>query len=207
MGDDFAKAAAKWDANPFRLAMLQDLYAQVRRACPDLTGRTVLEFGCGTGALGLRLGREEGAGLIFVDTSPAMLEVLRGKLQAAPLAGARVLEGELPALPLEDASVDVVLCSLSLHHVPDVEPFIRQFRRLLTPGGLLLVADAMPEDGSFHAPAVVPHNGFNPAELAMRLAVAGFAPEPHIVFHLLQKPDASGAPREYPLFLLAARAA
>jgi ubiquinone/menaquinone biosynthesis C-methylase UbiE len=206
MADDFAERAEKWDANPVRVAMVRALYDEVLRELPDLAGRTVLEFGCGTGTLGLRLGREHSARLIFADTSPAMLAVLRGKLSAAPLAEARVLEGELATLPLDAATVDAVLCSMSLHHVEDVPGVLRQFRRLLKPGGLVLVADAMPEDGSFHAPAAVPHNGFDPADLAGQFAAAGFAPGPHRVFHLLQKPDANGTPREYPLFLLAALA-
>jgi Methylase involved in ubiquinone/menaquinone biosynthesis len=206
MADDFAERAEKWDANPVRVAMVRALYAEVLRELPALAGKRVLEFGCGTGTLGLRLGREHGARLIFVDTSPAMLAVLRGKLAAAPLAEAQVLEGELSALPLNAASVDAVLCSMSLHHVEDVPGMLRQFRRLLRPGGLVLVADALPEDGSFHAPATVPHNGFDPAALAGQFAAAGFAAGPHRVFHLLQKPAADGAPREYPLFLLAAQA-
>lgn len=206
MTDAFAQRAAQWDENPVRAAMVQAFYQEVLGQCPDLAGRTVLEFGCGTGVLGLRLAAEHGARLLFVDTSPAMLGVLRQKLEAAPLPGAQVLEGDIAALPLEAASVDLVATSMALHHVADVAGVLQQFRRILKPGGLVLAADAMPEDGSFHAPASVPHNGLDPVELSRVLADCGLSPRPHRIFHILRKPDATGAPRQYPLFFLRAEA-
>jgi len=206
MTDAFAERAAQWDANPVRAAVGNAIYQEVLRECPDLSGRTVLEFGCGTGVLGLRLALEHLARLIFVDTSPAMLDVLRQKLEADPLPGAQVLEGDIASLPLDAASVDLVACGMSLHHVEDVPGVLRQLRRVLRPGGLLLAADALPEDGSFHAPAAVPHNGFDPLELSRTLADCGFSARPHRVFHILPKPDATGALRQYPLFFLRAEA-
>ncbi|MDR3641853.1 MAG: class I SAM-dependent methyltransferase [Humidesulfovibrio sp.] len=206
MTDAFAERAAGWDANPVRAAVGYAFYEEVLRAHPDFAGRMALEFGCGTGTLGLRLGLAHQARVIFVDTSPAMLDVLRGKIAAQGPADAQVLLGELADLPLPETSVDAILSGMALHHVVDVPGALRQFRRLLKPGGLALVGDLMPEDGSFHGPEPAPHNGFDPLELAGAFTASGFAPRTHHVFHILKKPDAAGTLREYRLFFLAAQA-
>lgn len=226
MSDAFAARAAQWDANPVRAAIGQAFYAQVMEAAAGhfgdaarpLAGKTVLEFGCGTGVLGLRLAEEHAARLIFVDTSPAMLDVLRGKLaqaasgpKAAALEpGARIFEGELTGAPIAEGSLDMAVSLMTLHHVPDVAGALSRLRALLKPGGLLLVGDLLPEDGGFHAgnnhDESACHNGFDPEALRALCLAAGLAVQRLLPFHLVRKPDATGALREYPLFFLAAKA-
>jgi len=211
MSDAFAARAAQWDANPVRAAMSQAFYAQVVEAVGEhlggsLKGRTVLEFGCGTGALGLRLAQNHAARLLFVDTSPAMLGVLRGKLAEAGVRDAQVLEGDIHALPIPTASVDSVVSLMALHHVPDTRNMLRRLRELLRPGGLLLLGDLLPEDGGFHGDEPVAHKGFDPEELHGLCTDMGLGVRRLLPFHILRKPNAAGVPREYPLFFLAARA-
>lgn len=211
MSDIFAARAAGWDANPVRAAMGQAFYAQVVENAPKflgsgLAGRTVLEFGCGTGVLGLHLAQDHAANLHFVDTSPAMLDVLRGKLAQAELPQAQVHQGNLHELSIPPASVDLAVSLMALHHVEDVPGVLAGLRRLLKPGGLLLVGDLLPEDGGFHGDEAAAHNGFDPEELRDQCQSLGYRVQRLLPFHLLRKPDATGALREYPLFFLAASA-
>lgn len=215
MNDAFAARAAQWDANPVRAAMSQAFYAQVVETVDEhldggLKGRTVLEFGCGTGALGLRLAQHHAARLLFVDTSPAMLGVLRGKLAETDVRDAQVFEGELNAQPIPEASVDLAVSLMALHHVEDTAGALSRLRALLKPGGLLLLGDLLPEDGGFHRgnnhDESAFHNGFDPKELHGLCEGLGLGVQHLLPFHILRKPDATGAPREYPLFFLAARA-
>lgn len=213
--DAFAARAAQWDANPVRAAIGQAFYAQVVDSVAahldgSLAGKNVLEFGCGTGVLGLRLAREHAARLLFVDTSPAMLDVLRGKLAEAELPDAQVFEGELHALPIPAASVDLAVSLMALHHVQDVPGALSRLRALLKPGALLLLGDLLPEDGGFHAgnnhDESAVHNGFDPEELRTLCEGLGLGVQRLLPFHLVRKPDPAGALREYPLFFLSARA-
>lgn len=232
MNDAFASRAAQWDANPVRAAIGQAFYAQVIEAAAShfgpagapLAGKTVLEFGCGTGVLGLRLAEDHAARLLFVDTSPAMLGVLRAKLaqaaeanpqesnatQASQASNAQVFEGELGELPIAEASVDLAVSLMALHHVPNVPGALARLRALLKPGGLLLVGDLLPEDGGFHAGnnhgESACHNGFDPEALRALCLAAGLDVQRLLPFHLVRKPDPAGALREYPLFFLAAKA-
>lgn len=214
MHDAFAVRAAEWDANPVRAAVGRAFHAQVLQAVADqfggrLAGKTVLDFGCGTGTLGLHLAERNPARLLFVDTSPAMLEVLRGKLAGAKL-DAQVHEGGLNTLPVAAATVDLAVSLMALHHISDATGALRDLRRLLKPGGLLLLGDLLPEDGSFHSSAAgdppAAHQGFDPETLRADCEALGLAVQRLLPFHLLRKPDATGAMREYPLFLLAAKA-
>jgi ubiquinone/menaquinone biosynthesis C-methylase UbiE len=97
----------------------------------------VLDIGCGSGRL-LRKAHDywPQAQLAGVDPAPGMLEVAR---QLTPEAHFSIGSGE--ALPLEDASVDLALSTISFHHWQDQAAGVREVARVLRPGGLFLLAD------------------------------------------------------------------
>ena len=122
--------------------------AQLRRATVALAGiepgAHVLEVGCGTGdvALAARVEVGETGSVVGIDPSPEMIGVARSK---ATRAGRDVTFqlGEIEALAFPDATFDVVLSSLMMHHLPDDlkrEGFV-EIARVLKPGGRLLIID------------------------------------------------------------------
>jgi ubiquinone/menaquinone biosynthesis C-methylase UbiE len=107
-------------------------------------GDRVLEVGCGTGEVALRARLRVGpTGQVSgVDPSADMIAVARRK------AGENGREidyrvGAIEALPFQDASFDVVLSSLMMHHLPDdlKRAGLAEVRRVLAPGGRLLIVD------------------------------------------------------------------
>ena len=103
---------------------------------PDLVGVTALDAGCGTGRY-LRLLRERGARAAGVDLSAAML--------SRTMAGRRVVaRGDIHALPIGSASVDVVVCGLVLGDVPDLHAPLSEMSRVLRPGGRLVYSVVHP---------------------------------------------------------------
>jgi len=98
----------------------------------------VLDAACGTGRYSTTLA-ERGHEVIGVDQSGAMLDIAREKLPSADFR-----EGDLTALPVPDRSVDAVVCALALVHVPDLARALREFARVLRPGGRLIVSDVHP---------------------------------------------------------------
>lgn len=101
------------------------------------TGR-VLEVAIGTGrSLPYYLAASS---LTGVDVSPEMLAFARRRASQRGLP-VDLREGDAQALPVEDASFDTVLCSLSLCTIPDVPAAIAEMRRVLVPGGRLLLLD------------------------------------------------------------------
>lgn len=101
----------------------------------------VLDLGCGTGTLAVDMARA-GAQVVGVDGDE---DVLRRAADKAHEAGVEISlrAGLADAIPLEDGSVDAVVCSLLLHHlVPaDKAVALAECRRVLRPAGRLLIAD------------------------------------------------------------------
>ena len=107
-------------------------------------GESILEVGCGTGELTQRARLRVGVDgrVCGIDPSAEMIAVARDKGERAGLdIDYRVASVE--ALPLPDASVDVVLSSLMMHHLPGElkQQGLAEVRRVLKPGGRLLIVD------------------------------------------------------------------
>jgi ubiquinone/menaquinone biosynthesis C-methylase UbiE len=109
-------------------------------------GEKVLDVGCGTGGVTipakLRVGKTgEVAG---IDPAPEMIAVARRKARRAGLEiDFRV--GVIESLPFPDGAFDTVTSSLMMHHLPEhlQVTALAEIRRVLKPGGQLLIADMM----------------------------------------------------------------
>jgi SAM-dependent methyltransferase len=100
----------------------------------DLAGRTVLDFGCGTGENSLLLARR-GARVVGVDISESLVRIAIKRLQVNGLAGStRFIVGSAHDLPLAGQSIDIVLGVAILHHL-DLHATSREIHRVLKPGG------------------------------------------------------------------------
>lgn len=108
-------------------------------------GQTVVDFGCGPGMLALELGRRVGvSGHVHgVDLNEMFLARAREHAAREGLADRisvhHVGDGRIP---LPDGSVDRVICKNVLEYVDDVVKTLREFRRVLRPGGLLHAVDS-----------------------------------------------------------------
>lgn len=111
-----------------------DVSRRVTQAVLDLapSGWPILECGVGTGRIAVPL-LQRGAPLIGVDLSIGMMRRLQAKHAAAPLA-----QADISRLPFADASVGAVLTVHVLHLVGPWRQALREFKRVLRPGGLYL---------------------------------------------------------------------
>lgn len=107
-------------------------------------GDKVLDVGCGTGSLTLTAKTYAGAsGEVYgIDASPGMIDAAQKK---AGRAGAQVVfeVGLIEKIPCPEATFDVVISRLAIHHLPDdlKRQGFAEIYRVLKPGGHLLVAD------------------------------------------------------------------
>jgi demethylmenaquinone methyltransferase/2-methoxy-6-polyprenyl-1,4-benzoquinol methylase len=109
---------------------------QALRRAGLAAGMQVVDVGTGTGLLAreaLALCGGEGA-LIGVDPSPGMMA-------QAHLPAASLLQGRAEALPCADASADFLCMGYALRHLSDLDRALSEFRRVLRPGGKLLMLE------------------------------------------------------------------
>lgn len=116
---------------------------------------SVLEVGPGPGDLAARLARRlPGLRIVGVDIDPAMIERARARVARTRLDEHVTFEvGDVAALPLADASVDLVLTTFSVHHWPDPAAGFAEIRRVLRPGGRVLAFDVPEAWSRFEARA------------------------------------------------------
>jgi ubiquinone/menaquinone biosynthesis C-methylase UbiE len=110
------------------------------RLLGDVAGLKVLDAGCGSGAHAAALMTRD-AIVTGIDKSSGMLALARERLGNA----AAFLEADLAApLPFADGAFDRVLAALVLHYIEDWSGPLREFRRVLVPGGKLVISTHHP---------------------------------------------------------------
>jgi tRNA (cmo5U34)-methyltransferase len=109
--------------------------------------RSLVELGCGTGNLSTQLVAKFPRGaLSFVDASPEMIDVTRSRIDQAVSSATRpigFLVQRFEQLELPEGPVDVVISSISLHHVEDKARLYARVRSVLERGGRFCFADQM----------------------------------------------------------------
>lgn len=117
----------------------------------DLAGRTVVDAGCGSAYVAAELARTAHR-VIALDAAPRFVELCRQNYRDVPNLEP-VLADVGARLPLGDATADVVLSKMVLQYVPEIDAFAREARRVLRPGGRLLVFVEHPFHPKHRTPA------------------------------------------------------
>jgi ArsR family transcriptional regulator len=166
----FSASAAQWDA------LRADLFGQRADllALPGLLDEawTVGDLGCGTGQVAAALAPFV-RGVIAVDQSRAMLAAARVRLKGVDNVELR--SGDLEELPIEDRALDAAVLLLVLHYVVDPAKALVEARRVLKPGGRLLVMDMTPHAREEYR-QTMGHvwQGFDAEQMSAWAAEAGF---------------------------------
>jgi len=124
--DAIAEAYDRWYDTPDGRAIFNAELIGLRPLCGGIQGRW-LEVGVGTGRFAYGLGIAEG-----IDPSPPMLELAAGR-------GIKTYEGSAEALPFADESFNGVLLALTLCFLADPPKALAECRRILRPGGKLVL--------------------------------------------------------------------
>jgi len=142
--DGWAKSASPWirlmqKGDPHRELLLDE---EMLKLCGDVEELNVLDIGCGEGRF-CRMLEKRGANMTGIDPTAELIAEAK-RLQ--PEAIFEVAKAE--KLPVADVSMDIVVSYLSLLDIPDYRAAIAEMKRVLKPGGRVVVAN---------------HNGFSTA--------------------------------------------
>jgi ubiquinone/menaquinone biosynthesis C-methylase UbiE len=142
----FDELARRYDGLALRAhPCYEEMLAQVVVNLPQ-TAQSILELGCGTGALtGMLAARYPDAQVRAVDASAQMIEVAKERLGRLGVPASRVnFEVSLfEELALPSRAFDLVTSNMSLHHVSDKQPVYTRIRDAIVPGGALIFGDEL----------------------------------------------------------------
>ncbi len=176
---DMASAPAKDEIMQRHLGLPRDLVttstipwegiAELEAALHLTRGQTLLDLACGRGGIGLEIAARTGARVIGVDLSGEALRQARERARRLDCAGDFHI-GELTATGLDTGTVDALLCADSIQFADPPEAAYREIRRVLVPGGRVVLTCWEPHDfGDARLPARL-----RAVDLAAGLEGAGF---------------------------------
>ncbi len=131
------EAAERFNPDTMRgQAIESEHLARYRWACQFVEGCRVLDAGCGH-AYGSAMLAESGAlEVVGIDRVEEVLEAAR--LSVHP--SIRLVSADITKIPFDSASFDVIVCFEVLEHITDPDAALDEFRRVIAPGGLLVVS-------------------------------------------------------------------
>jgi ubiquinone/menaquinone biosynthesis C-methylase UbiE len=198
----FDNEAASWDKNPGRVKLAKDIAEAILEENILTADIDVLEFGCGTGLLTVLLSPHVRS-VTGVDSSQGMLNVLRGKIESKGLTNIRALYLDTEKGDTLEGTYDLLVCSMTLHHVKETKPLLDLFYTIAAPQGYLCITDLDPDEGQFHGDNdTVFHHGFDRATLRQALMEAGFDGIRVRTAAEVVRPIPDGGTRSFSVFLM-----
>ncbi|MDI6808670.1 MAG: class I SAM-dependent methyltransferase [Candidatus Eisenbacteria bacterium] len=199
---DFDKEASEWDEIPGHVKLASDIAAAMSRHVPLSTTMDVLDFGCGTGLLTLPWARQVRS-ITGVDSSQGMLDVFAAKAAKQGFANIKTLHLDLDKDETLTGKYDLIVSSMTLHHIRNIKSLLHQFHGVLVPSGLLCLADLDLEDGQFHRDnSGVFHFGFERGVLRRAFVDAGFDDVLDTTAVEETRPISDGEMRRFTVFLM-----
>ena len=134
--DSFARSRA--------MSLTETLDAVVELVPEDPAARWV-EVACGPGLIARAMAPRVGS-VVGFDLTPAMVEVARAEAAAARVENVSFELGDATALEPPDDSLDGAVTRFSFHHIPAPVRVLEEMRRVVKPGGFIVVADHVTDD-------------------------------------------------------------
>lgn len=193
------RAAAYFAANAASWSELRSLHvdeASVETAMRALVGSesfgTLVDLGTGTGRV-LELFATQATNMHGIDLSREMLAIARSMLERNGIRHAKLRQSDIFAVPLPDASADVVTIHQVLHFLDEPQKALLEARRIMKPDGKLVIVDFAPHDLEMlreeHAHRRL---GVSAEQLASWLQRSNLGIEQHVVLDPPWKKDRKG---------------
>ena len=198
----FDEAAKTWDTKPSSLAMAKACVENINKIIKLKDNTKILDYGCGTGLVAFSLSNETNL-VIGMDNSSGMVEQFNKKANELNYSNIKALKHDIDEEDLKENEFDLIITSMSLHHIKNANIFIKKAYEALKKDGFLCINDLDKEDGTFHKKHNndgVFHFGFDKNELITIVKDVGFKITDYKIVHTEKRED-----REFPIFNLIAQ--
>lgn len=201
----FDREASTWDQNPLKTKLASDIAQAMLDELKPGRNDDLLEFGCGTGLVTLKL-QPVVRSVLGVDNSTGMLRELSAKIADRGLNNITTKSIDLEKGEVLAGDFDIAVSSMTFHHIRDFAPLLRQIFAALRPGGRLGIADLDLDDGQFHDNNEgVHHAGFDRTAFRRQAEEAGFTEVRFRIAAEVVKPIFISQNRIFTVFLMSAK--
>ncbi|MEA1916024.1 MAG: class I SAM-dependent methyltransferase [Campylobacterota bacterium] len=171
----FDIVASTWDSNSKRLNIASSAVEKIKLHVALNKEQKLLDYGCGTGLMGFGLS-DEVKEVVGMDNSQGMLDEFNKKAKDLEFNNITCKLHNISDNHIGENEFDVIVSSMTLHHIENTEDFILKAYQSLKDGGYLCINDLESEDGSFHEHSNdgVFHFGFDKESLRTIFKKVGF---------------------------------
>ncbi|SDC31044.1 Methyltransferase domain-containing protein [Marinilactibacillus psychrotolerans] len=166
--DKFNQLAATYDT-PRNIEMAKRSAEAIRELMDRTQTSKAIDFGCGTGLVGLEL-IDEFDSLVFMDASAKMIEEVESKLADLNVEKASTLCLNIEEEDILPIKADTIIISLVLHHITDTKNLLSQFYDALNLNGQLLIVEMQKQEINAHHHG----HGIDSTDLENELEAIGF---------------------------------
>ncbi|MNO49837.1 ubiquinone/menaquinone biosynthesis methyltransferase [compost metagenome] len=167
--DKFEMIANMYDT-PERVQMARISSDAIREYLVDAKSKNAIDFGCGTGLVGMNL-LNDFKSMLFLDTSQNMLHQVEQKISDLDIQNADTLCFDFEQEGLTDLHADYIFMAQVLLHIQDIEFILSRLFDVLNEGGHLLIVDFNKNE---QIASNLVHNGFDQAELTDTMIKIGY---------------------------------
>ncbi|WP_270166928.1 class I SAM-dependent methyltransferase [Paenibacillus sp. SYP-B4298] len=142
----------------------------IRGYIVDTKSKDAIDFGCGTGLVGMNLINDFHS-MLFLDTSPSMIDQIKQKITNSKIRNADTICFDFEKDGLSDLRADYIFMAQVLLHIDNYESVLTRLFDVLNEGGHLLIVDF---DKNENIVSDIVHNGFHQDELSDRMTKIGY---------------------------------
>lgn len=167
--DKFEIIADGYDT-PERIQIAKLASDAIREYVIDAKSKEAMDFGCGTGLVGMNL-LDDFSSVLFLDSSEKMIHQVKQKIAGSNQQNAAVQCFDFEKDHLSDLRKDYIFMVQVLLHISDIDLILSRLYDVLKENGHLLIVDF---DKNEKVASDLVHNGFNQTELAERMTKIGY---------------------------------
>jgi ubiquinone/menaquinone biosynthesis C-methylase UbiE len=200
----FDEKAKDWDKKQTTLDKTDACIDNLKKHLDFSKIKSILDYGCGTGLVGFAL-KDDSNEVLGLDSSNGMVEEFNKKAKDKNLKNIKAQKHDILHDNLPKNSFDLIISSMSLHHIENIELFFQKSFESLKNAGYICINDLDKENGTFHAKynnEGVYHFGFSKDELINVCTKIGFS---NFIFEIVYIYEREN--RNFPIFNFIAKKA